>query len=269
MTITKITLLASLMLASVFAFADCPDGGRNTTAAERADYIETATALRTSLPAAPAGWRILDRYTGGITAPDSTCKGSTLVPGYFVTYIWTEQEERVRKVEDEKSKRIVTLQLLTPDEQKQMDDVSKQARALERQAIAVLHTNPDEAARLRKQEEPFILQGRAIRQAHLDRVVPQITSIQNETVSGVTGVSTEIPVSIVVRRDPFTPGAKAEKVQIAGARQDAYSGRELNVLLGVDSKGRNITVNLTGSRSETETIANLLAASFTTLSAKK
>ncbi|HSS95862.1 MAG TPA: hypothetical protein VLK33_02465 [Terriglobales bacterium] len=269
MTVSKITLLASLMLASVFSFADCPDGGRDTSTAERTDYVETTTALRTSLPAAPAGWRILDRYTGAITAPNTACKGSTLIPGYYVTYIWTDQEQRVRKVEDDKSKRIVALQLLTPDEQKQVDDFGRQARALERQAIAVLHTNPDEAARLRKQEEPFVLQVRAIRQAHRERVVPQITSITSETVPGVTGVSTEIPVSISVRKDPFTPGTKAEKVQIAGAKQAAYNGKELNVLLGVDSKGRNIMANITGSRSEAETIANLLAASFTLLIARK
>src|ERR1051325_10795915 len=103
MNTANITLFASLMLASAFAFADCPDGGRDTTASERADYVDTTTALKTSLPAAPAGWRILDRYTGTITAPNSTCKGSMLVPGYYVTYIWTEQEQRVRKVEDDKS----------------------------------------------------------------------------------------------------------------------------------------------------------------------
>lgn len=269
MTTARITLFASLMLASVFSFADCPDGGRDTTASERADYVETTTALKNSLPTAPAGWRILDRYTGTITAPSSTCKGSTLVPGYYVTYIWTEQEQRVRKVQDEKSKRIVALQLLTPEEQKQVDDLGKQARALERQAIAVLHTNPDEAARFRQQEEPFVLQVRAIRQTHRDRVVPQITTIENEIVPGVTGVSTEIPVSISVRKDPFSPSTKAEKIQIAGAKQATYNGKELNVLLGVDSKGRNITANITGSRSEAETIANLLAASFTTLTARK
>jgi len=269
MTVTKITLLASLMLASVFTFADCPDGGRDTTAPERTDYIETTTTLRNSLPAAPAGWRILDRNFGTINAPNSTCKGSTLVPSYYVTYIWTEQEQRARKAEDEKSKRIVALQLLTPEEQKQVDDLGRQARALERQAIAVIRTNPDEAAKLRKQEEPFVLQVRQIRQDHLNRVLSQIQAIQNETVPGITGVSTEIPVSISVRKDSFTSGTKGEKVQIAGAKQATYNGKELNVLLGVDGKGRNITANIIGSRSEAESIANLLASSFTTLSAKK
>ena len=269
MNTAKITLFASLMLASAFAFADCPDGGRDTTASERADYVDTTTALRTSLPAAPAGWRILDRYTGTITAPNSTCKGSMLVPGYYVTYIWTEQEQRVRKVEDDKSKRIVALQLLTPEEQKQVDDLGRQARALERQAIAAIRTNPDETAKLRKQEEPFVLQVRQIRQDHMNHVAPQIQAIQSETVPGVTGVSTDIPVSITVRKDPFVSGGKAEKVQITGAKQATYNGKELNVLLGVDNKGRNIAANITGSRSEAETIANLLVSSFTTLSAKK
>ena len=269
MTTAKIALFARLLLTSAIAFADCPDGGRDTTATERADYVETTTALRTSLPAAPAGWRILDRYTGAITAPTSTCKGSMLVPGYYVTYIWTEQQERVNKVEADKSKRIAAIQLLPPDEQKQVDNLGKRARTLERQAIAIIRTNPDEAANLRKQEEPFILQVRAIRKAHLDRIIPQITSIQNETVAGITGVSTELPVSITVRKGTSTPGAKAEKVQIAGARQATYDGKELNFSLGLDGKGREIHVDITGSRSEAEAIAALLVSSLTTLTAKK
>ena len=269
MTTVKITLLAGMMLASVFAFADCPDGGRDTSTAERTDYVETTTALKASLPAAPIGWRILDRYVGVITAPNSTCKGSMLVPSYYVTYIWTDQEQRVRKVEDDKSKRIASLQLLTPEEQKQVDDLGKQARTLERQAIAAIRTNPDEAAKLRKQEEPFVLQVRQIRQDHVTHVAPQIQAIFAETVPGVTGVSTEVPVSITVHKGSFVPGAKAQKIQIAGAKQATYDGKEMNVILGVDRKGRNIVANITGSRSEAETIASLLASNFITLSAKK
>jgi hypothetical protein len=152
--------------------------------------------------------------------------------------------KRVRKAEDDKSKRIVALQLLTPEEQKQVDDFGRQARTLERQAIAITRTNPDEAAKLRKQEEPLVLQVLQIRQDHVNRVVPQMQAIQSETVPGVTGVSTEVPVSITV-------------------------GKQLNVLVGLDSKGRNINANIAGSRNEAETIANLLLSSFTTLRAKK
>ena len=230
---------------------------------------ETTTALKTSLPAVPAGWRTLDRNFGTITASISTCKGSTLVPSYYVTYIWTEQEQRVRKAEDDKSKRIVALHLLTFEEQKQVDDLGRQARTLERQAVAIIRTNPDEAAKLRKQEGPFVSQARQIRQDHLNRVVPQMQAIQRETVPGVTGVSTQVPVSITVRKGPFVPAAKAETIQIAGAQHATYDGKELNVLVGLDSKGRSINANITGSRNEAETIAKLLVSSFTTLTAKK
>ena len=48
MTTAKITPFAGLMLASAFAFADCVDGGRDTTPPERTDYVETTTALKTS-----------------------------------------------------------------------------------------------------------------------------------------------------------------------------------------------------------------------------
>ncbi len=269
MTITKLSFLASLLLASVFVHADCVDGGRDTTPSERADYVETATALKASLPPPPLGWRILDRNFATINAPNSTCKGSVLVPSYAVSYIWTEQEQRVRKVEDDKSKRITALQLLTPEEQKQVDDLGRQARTLDRQAIAIMRTNPDEAADLRKREEPFVIQVRTIRKNHLDRVVPQIMAIQSETTPGVTGVSTELPVSITVRKGAITPGAKAEKVQLAAVTKATYDGKELNFSLGLDGKGRTINVDITGSRPEAETIANLLVSSLTTLTAKK
>jgi hypothetical protein len=132
-----------------------------------------------------------------------------------------------------------------------------------------MRTNPDEAANLRKQEEPFVLQVRAIRKSHLDRVVPQIMAIQNETVPGITGVSTEVPVNITVRKDAFTISPKAERVQIAGSTKAAYDGKELRFSLGLDGKGRHIEVGITGSRSEAETIANLLASSLNTITAKK
>jgi hypothetical protein len=54
-----------------------------------------------------------------------------------------------------------------------------------------------------------------------------------------------------------------------GAKQATYDGKELNVLVGLDSKGRNVNANITGSRNEAETSANLLVSRFTTLTAKK
>ena len=270
MTTAKVTLLASMVLASVLVYADCPDGGRNTTAAEREDYITTSTALKAALPPAPAGWRVLDRNaSGAMGAPDSTCRGEVLIPGYYVNYIWTEQEKRAAKASEEKSARIRALNLLTPEEQKQVDDLGRQARTLERQAIAVIRTNPDEAARLRKEEEPFILQVRVVRKAHADRVFPLIMTIDKENVPGVTGVGTEVSVSVSVRKDTWVDSPKAERVQITGVSKASYDRNELRMSLGRDSKGRNIQADIDGSRNEAETIANLLAASnLTTLTAK-
>lgn len=266
----KLAVFAGLLLSTALVYADCPDGSRTTTSAEREDFVTTNSALKAALPPAPAGWRILDRNVGmNPAAPTSTCKGSTLIPGYFVTYIWTEQEARQRKALDEKDARIRALDQLTPDEQKQIDDLSKQARTLERQAIAVIRTNPDEAARLRKQEEPFILQGRAIRQAHRDRVIPEFEKIRNEVVPGVTGVGTEVNVSISVRKDALIVSPKAEKVAVAGATKAVYDGQDLRMTLGHESKGRSIEVVLTGTRNEAATIANLIAQSSGSLAAKK
>jgi hypothetical protein len=52
MKTANIILFAGIMLASAFAFADCVDGGRDTSASERTDYVETTTTLKTSLPTA-------------------------------------------------------------------------------------------------------------------------------------------------------------------------------------------------------------------------
>jgi hypothetical protein len=261
MTTIKVLIVAGCLLASTPLFADCPDGGRTTSAAERQVYVEMVTTMRTQLPAAPAGWRLLDRNPASIVAPDNVCKGSALVAGYFVTYIWTDQEKRAAESDNKKSARIRALLLLTPEEQKQVDDLTRQARVFERQAVAVIRTDPDEAARLRAKAQPFSDEVRKIREAHLEAILPQRQAIEKEEVPGVTGVGTQVTVSISANKDRETPSPKAERASIAGAADAIYDGNDLIMSIGRDAAGRNIIVRLTGTRRETAAIANLFISS--------
>jgi hypothetical protein len=270
--IAKATLLTTLLLASAAAFADCPEGGRPTTPAEQQAYVSTTEAIRASLPPAPAGWRIKDIAAKfAVTAPNNVCKGSGLVAGYYVTYIWTEQEQRDRQRMNDSNARLRQLGLLTPEEQKQVDSLSQQARAFERQAVAVIRTNPDEAARLRAQAKPFAEQVNAIRQKHLESVTPQMDAIRKADLEATLAVNAEVGASISLNKESYTPAAGAERLQINGASSASYDPKqkELVFSLGRDASGSNLLVKLTGTRHEAETIANLIAGSSLNTVAKK
>jgi hypothetical protein len=257
----RIIFALGAMLAVRPAYADCPDGGRTTTPGERQDYVETTAAIRSALPQPPAGWRVVDRLGNRpVTAPENVCKGAPLVPGYYVTYVWTEQEKRVGENTSRQNARLRALGLLTPDEQKEVDELGRQARELERKAVAVVRTDPDEAAHLRAQARPFSEQANAIRKKHLEAVQPQMDAIRTENVAGITGVGTEVAVSITVSKADAIGLATAERLQIPGASSALYDGKELVMLLGGDA-GRKVWIRANGTRHEAETIAALMAGS--------
>lgn len=55
MTTSRLSLLSSVLLASVVAYADCADGGRATTAAEQQAYVEATSTIKAAAPPAPVG----------------------------------------------------------------------------------------------------------------------------------------------------------------------------------------------------------------------
>jgi hypothetical protein len=74
MTTSKASLFAGILLASVVAYADCPEGGRATTPAEQQLYVEATSTIKAAMPPAPAGWTLRDRNPATVVAPTDVCK---------------------------------------------------------------------------------------------------------------------------------------------------------------------------------------------------
>lgn len=150
-----------------------------------------------------------DRNPATVVAPTNVCKGSALIPSYFVTYVWTEQQKRNEVRIRERDTRVRALALLTPDEQKQVDELSRQGRNFERQAQAVIRTNPDEAARLRAQAQPFAEQANAIRKAHQEKAFPAMEAIRKEEAETYIEPEVNVSISLCLR-----PKRSARKLRV-------------------------------------------------------
>src|SRR5581483_4087872 len=133
---SRILFAAVLLLAPGALRADCPDGARNTTEAERADFINGMNELKAAVPAAPAGWQLQAPAIPYVTAPATTCKGSKLFAAYSFTYTSTDQQKQLQERIHDRETRIAALSKLSPDEQKQFDDLRHQGSQLGYQSIA-------------------------------------------------------------------------------------------------------------------------------------
>ena len=102
--------------------------------------------------------------------------------------------------------RVVELQALSPEEQRQIDDLSRESRAAERQAQveATTNRNAAEAARLRAHANDLANQVRALRQAHVDRTAPLVTDANAQyQLTNLKPGDAEHAIS--VKRDPSFP----------------------------------------------------------------
>ena len=148
----RLLLVAIALPIPQLLFADCPEGVRPTTAAEQSEYLALLPVLRNALPASPAGLQVKadPLFT---TAPNSVCKGSPLVASYGATYTFTDQADRNQASAREHEARIQALQKLSPEEQKQADDLYHQGSQLGYRSIAEQKNhNQAEADRLRHEE---------------------------------------------------------------------------------------------------------------------
>jgi hypothetical protein len=247
--------------------ADCPEGVRTTTEAERREYMRTLNALK-AVPSAPAGWQLQTPKSGSTEAPTSTCKGLKLTAEYEVTYVSIEQQQLNQQYNRESSARIAALRKLSPDEQKQVDDFNRQGRQLSAQAaVAKKNNNRTEADRLREQANQFYAKSRAVYQAHQDKIAPQIAAIADECSKYA---NPEVRVHLAVDDLPAAAGSGAEKVQIPGVPQAFFDRQKALVMsYGRDAAGRNIRVRLEGDRERVLTIARLFTeSSLRTLATK-
>ena len=258
--------LAAIVLSTVLIFptvlrADCPDGGRATSEAERQAYMAALNALK-DVPPAPAGWQLQLPKFGYTEAPTNTCKGLKLRAEYEVTYISTEQQQLNQQRYGEGNARIAALEKISPEEQKQIADFTRQGSQLGYQArTAQKDKNPEEAARLFDQANEFYAKAGAIRKAHMEKVGPQVKAIRDDYYA--TSVKPEVKVHLAVSDEPIVAsGSGVETVEIAGvplAFFDRY--KSLVMSFGRDAAGRNVRVEIQGVRELILTVGRLLSES--------
>jgi hypothetical protein len=268
---TLCVLMGSIMGSVTAARADCPDGSRSIGEAEQQAYLAIASAIKAAVPPAPTGWTLKDPAAKfQPSAPKDTCKGTDPVPGWYGTYEWNDQMKRMAARNQERDAKIRTASAWLPDEEKKLHEFEAQARDLERKAVAVIRTNPDEAAKLRQQEKPFADQANAARKAHNERVAPNVDAIRKEYDSGY--VNPDVQVSISAREEDANLGAR-ETLSIAGADKAFVNGQKEIVLVfaqtfpaakesgGLGTKPRRVTAVIKGDREPAEIVAKLLGPS--------
>jgi len=275
---TVVLALVLIVSVAVRAHADCPEGSRSLSESEQQAYLSMQQAIRAAIPPAPAGWSLKDpgaKVTP--VAPKDVCKGSDPSPGWHGIYTWDEQVKKNNARNLEQDKRLKAASAFTSEEQKEMDDYTRQARELERKAVAVIRTSPDEAARLRAEARPFSDKANEVRKAHNERMFPQLEAIRKEFAAEY--VNPTVAVSIVVNEDDRQLDAK-EPLQIPGTVKAFLNNHKKLELSfgqvppatasgGIGKKPRTIWAEVSGDRQAAETIANLLGSSNLGSLAKK
>jgi hypothetical protein len=254
-------VVSTFLIDPAFLRADCPDGGRTTSEAERQAYMAALDAIK-NVPPAPAGWQLQLPRFGYTEAPAYTCKDMKLKAEYEVTYVSTEHQRLNNQRYSEGNARIAALQKLSPEEQNQVAEFTRQGSQLGYQArTAQKNKNPDEAARLFDQANEFYAKAGAIRKAHMEKVGPQVKAIRDDYYA--TSVKPEVKVHLAVSDEPIVAsGSGVETVEIAGvplAFFDRY--KSLVMSFGRDAAGRNVRVEIQGVRELVLTVGRLFSES--------
>jgi hypothetical protein len=264
-------LAGSILGVTPKATADCPDGSRPVGAGEQQAYVAVVTAIKAAVPAAPAGWTLKDPLAKlQPSAPKDVCKGTDPVPGWYGTYEWNDEITRAAARNQERDAKIRTASAWLPDEEKTLHEYEAQARDLERKAVAVIRTDPAEAARIREQEKPFADKANAVRKAHNERIAPDVEAIRKQYDGGY--VNPDVQVSISAREEDPSSDAK-ETLNVPGASKAFVNSRKEITLVfagtlapakqsgGLGTSPRSVTAVITGDRGPAELIAKLLGAS--------
>ena len=103
------SVLTTFLIVPALLRADCPEGVRTTTEAEREEYMRILNTLK-AVPPAPVGWKLRTPRFNETKAPMTVCKGPMQsVNPYEVTYVSTEQEKLNEQYRRENNARIAAL----------------------------------------------------------------------------------------------------------------------------------------------------------------
>lgn len=253
---TTLTLCLLLTGAATAAFADCPDGARNTTEAEQAFYSATVEKLAAMIPAAPAGWEL--QKPPVYKASSSVCKGSDMSRVvYSVTYRWVDGSKEQNKRTEEMQKKVSELRKLPVEKAAEISELARQSRALRREwTKARAEKNTAEAERLEKEFKALDAKGAGITRAHEESVQPELLKITNSFLEGEKGKTYFVSLALSVNE------TGAETASKPGALTRNRNGVE--ILYGQAKpvpgklKVQSVTARWTGDPAQAE----LLAASL-------
>jgi alanyl-tRNA synthetase len=239
--------------AAVVTWADCPDGSRNTTAAEQAFYSATVEALAAAVPAAPAGWEL--KKTPVYKAASSVCKGtdsSQVV--YSVRYSWTDAIKEQSQRFEEMQKKVAEIRRLPEDKAAQINELAKQSRALRREwTKARAEKNTAEAERLEKEFKALDVQGSQIKKGYEASVLPKIMEITQAHLEAEKGKTYQVSMTFAVNEAPYAskPGGPAAKVREGGMEISAGTAKPVPGKL----QHQNVVVRWTGDTAQVEMFA--------------
>lgn len=243
----KKTLLISTLACVTPIWADCVDGVRSTTDAEKQFYMETFAVLKTTIPAAPTGWRLDDRSAKITAPPSSVCTGSSKLPlrvGYEVRYYWQEGITELQNKSREFDKQIAVLRQLPPDKQKEFDDLGRSSRDLARQARKLMATDKAEAERLTNESNEIWKKAAAIRDAHMKSILSQIQEVTKQRMAAMDAVKTEVRLYVSVNGYNMSAPETAEKLSLPGAAVSVRGSEKTIVAFGPwKAAGHDIKAN--------------------------
>ena len=255
--LTWTIVYSTLISGAGILFADCPEGARATTESEQQNYSAKMQFLKAAIPNAPEGWE-LQPVKFFAVAPKSACKGSELVPALDATYVSLAERKQNEERDRQYEARIDAVRKLSPEEQKEADSLYHQGSDLGYKSIAEpKNKNQAEADKLRAEANKAYAASKAIQQAHMEKIFPQIRAIEDEKRAAY--VNPEVRVHLIVRDlalDQQT--VKKEPVQIDGVSKAYYTPEKtLAVSLGLSSDGKPVWAQIQGDRKQAETVARL------------
>ena len=253
-------LFCILLSGAGILFADCPEGTRPTTVVEQQHYEANMQVLERPSPMLRMAGNCNRRSLSG--APTSVCKGSKPVPAVDATYVSLTERKQNEERNREYETRINALRKLSPEEQKEADTLYHQGSDLGYKSIAELkNKNQAESDRLRAEANKAYAASKAIQQAHLEKVLPQIRQLQDEQQAAT--ISPDVRVHLMVRdlaQDQKT--VKTESAQIEGFAKAYYTpDKTLAISLGSSPDGQPVWAQIQGDRKQVEAVARLFGRS--------
>jgi hypothetical protein len=210
-------LTVSLVLLSGLLRADCVDGVRKPTAAEKKMYDEVAAAFSAALPQPPESWKLSSgSATPGQPVPCTSSAPGTIAISTSMQFRYMnppkprsfpQEEAELKRLADE----ITALQLVPADLRKQINEVQARQSEKRRASMAAEKAgNKDEARGLRSEADDIGKGADKIRKDYLASVDPQIKEREakiKELRSKLPDYSTEILVTATANERIQAPAA--------------------------------------------------------------